>query len=361
MQIPHSLFSLQQQFNAVLTTARQNDDKLKRLQGYEIRLLSITTLPELIDFLLQDSKTTFSLDTVTLSLLDPEYEFRRVLQIAGFSFCNHPNMMFCQKPPGLGTVYCCNDLITPKLGQYQHDLHGNCFPNAADNIKSVAMVPLARYDCLIGSLNFGSCSTNRFKPALGIDFLQHLGALVAICLENTLNHERIRYIGLIDPLTGVNNRRYFDQRLIEEVKRSKRNREPLACLFLDIDFFKKVNDTYGHQTGDEVLASVSKIIHEELRQNDVLARYGGEEFTALLTNTGIEKACDIAERIRSRLATNGVVVNATLIKITLSIGVAVLSSDTNSDDGDNDANKLVANADKALYNAKNSGRNRVIY
>ncbi len=138
---------------------------------------------------------------------------------------------------------------------------------------------------LLGALNLGSVEPTRFTVEMATDFLDRLRQILAVCLENTINFELLRRTSLIDTLTGVNNRRFFEQRLGEEIDRAGRSGEPLACLFLDIDHFKRVNDTYGHQTSDLVLAEVASQIRSQLRNNDVLARYGGEEFVALLSST----------------------------------------------------------------------------
>ena len=216
-----------------------------------------------------------------------------------------------------------------------------------------------RYGELIGSLNLGSNDPERFVAGSATDFLQRLATIVAICLENATNHERIKRIGLTDSLTGVNNRRFFDQRLGEEVARAQRSGEPLACLFLDIDHFKRINDRHGHRVGDRVLSEVAGMIREQLRSTDVLGRYGGEEFSALLVNARKEKALEIAERIRGVIeAKHFEREDGGWLSVTISIGVSSLPA-TIEGNG-NIAEELVDRADQALYLAKNAGRNRVI-
>ena len=226
--------------------------------------------------------------------------------------------------------------------------------------RSIALLPLVRYDELIGSLNLGSKDPERFLEGSATDFLQRLATIVAICLENATNHERLKRVGLTDSLTGVNNRRFFDQRLGEEVARARRSQEPLACLFLDIDRFKGINDTYGHRVGDRVLIEAASLIREQLRSTDVLGRYGGEEFSALLVNATQDKAMEIAERIRSAIEVHRFPWDdGEPLKATISIGVSSLEPGPSSDNA-SQAENLVDRADQALYVAKNSGRNRVV-
>jgi diguanylate cyclase (GGDEF)-like protein len=185
--------------------------------------------------------------------------------------------------------------------------------------------------------------------------------MVGICLENVTNSERLKHLGLTDSLTGVHNRRYFDQRLQEEVSRAQRQSLPLSCLFLDVDHFKRVNDQYGHQTGDCVLREVAWRIKGQLRSIDVLGRYGGEEFAVLLAQTDIDSALAIAERIRHSIAEQRFKGEGDeTLAVTLSVGVAPLHGCNRAQNAEALAQQLVARADQALYRAKQGGRNRVM-
>jgi diguanylate cyclase (GGDEF)-like protein len=185
--------------------------------------------------------------------------------------------------------------------------------------------------------------------------------IVGICLENVTNSERLKHIGLTDPLTGVHNRRYFDQRLQEEVSRAQRQGYPLSCLFLDVDHFKRVNDQYGHQTGDCVLREVAWRIKNQLRSIDVLGRYGGEEFAVLLVQTDMGSALTIAERIRHSIAEQLFKGEGEgTLAATLSVGVATLRDCNRGQNAETLAQQLVAQADQALYRAKQGGRNCVV-
>ena len=182
--------------------------------------------------------------------------------------------------------------------------------------------------------------------------------MLATCLHTSIAHEKLKQTGLTDALTGINNRRFFDQRLEEEIARNKRLKSKLSCLFIDIDRFKIVNDTFGHDVGDIVLKKVAELIRAELRSIDVVCRYGGEEFAVLLSQSGQEKAIDVAERIRSIIADTSFSEHSIDSSITVSVGVATIDF-TESVDSPNNviARELLLFADRALYQAKQNGRN----
>jgi diguanylate cyclase (GGDEF)-like protein len=164
----------------------------------------------------------------------------------------------------------------------------------------------------------------------------------------------LEQMAMTDFLTGLNNRRYFIQRGADEVKRTKRNGEPMVLLMLDIDEFKKVNDTYGHETGDLALQQVASVMSTSLREIDILGRMGGEEFAVLLPNTSLEEALLLAERVRQSIENISFEKIKGELKITASIGVAAFTDEMS------DIDDLLRNADEALYQAKRNGRNRII-
>lgn len=169
---------------------------------------------------------------------------------------------------------------------------------------------------------------------------------------------RLEHENVSDPLTGVFNRRYLHRRLDEECSRAGRLGQPLSVLLLDIDHFKQINDTHGHQAGDQVLVAFAERVRGQLRKPDIVARFGGEEFMVIATHTAGAGAVDLAERLRldiqqARFSLEGAPGATHEIRLTCSVGVASLG------DGIDQADRLVCSADKALYQAKHEGRNRV--
>jgi diguanylate cyclase (GGDEF)-like protein len=157
-----------------------------------------------------------------------------------------------------------------------------------------------------------------------------------------------------DPLTDVFNRRYLRSRLLEEFAKYKRYAHPFSLIMFDIDFFKPINDSYGHPCGDYILRAFAALLVSSIRSTDILARYGGEEFCCLLPQTKIEPATDLAERIRERTTEAVFTYHETQLKITVSGGVAEAHPEAASVDA------LLESADKALYRAKETGRNKIV-
>jgi diguanylate cyclase (GGDEF)-like protein len=155
-----------------------------------------------------------------------------------------------------------------------------------------------------------------------------------------------------DELTGLHNYRFFQERIIDEVRRSVRYHRPLSLFMADIDHFKRVNDTFGHQTGNTVLHHVATLIHNKVRNTDIVTRYGGEEFAVLLPETDAGDALIVAEHVRATVAASR---PPRLPHVTVSLGVSTHQR------GDLDGARMLGEADHALYQAKHAGRNRVVF
>lgn len=180
----------------------------------------------------------------------------------------------------------------------------------------------------------------------------HLSLQTALDLLRTT---RLEWENVTDPLTSVHNRRYLDRRLVEEVTRSRRYGLPLSMVFLDIDHFKHINDTYGHPAGDRLLVSIAELVSNSLRDTDMLARFGGEEFVVLTPHTALSGATEIAGRLLMAIGAHRFELadGATALRVTCSAGVASLGKEGGGAE-------LLAAADRNLYRAKQQGRNRVI-
>lgn len=349
---------LQSHLDGMLDRVQHNSLTLKRFQVFEMRLLNLNSLAEMIDQLLDDAKVFFDLDVISFCLIDEKAEIAGFLTDDGYDHKNNNRLIMLNNNELLKSTFGIS--ATPFLGTYRQASCSGFFPKTGRKPVSVAIIPLRRRGKYLGSLNFGSYEPNRFINDMATDFIEHMVSVVSICLENNLNFEMMRRTSLIDTLTGVNNRRFLEQRIGEEIDRSQRNDEPLSCLFLDIDHFKLVNDTYGHQAGDYVLSIVASVIKKQLRSNDVLARYGGEEFVALLSNIPEVMAADIAERIRESIQDLALIYNDVDINVTISIGLSTyLPSKLSTTTSNEISVQLIHSADSALYVAKEKGRNRV--
>ena len=192
-----------------------------------------------------------------------------------------------------------------------------------------------------------------------VDYLEQLTRQAAATINRANTYSTILQYATLDALTNLNNRRQFETRLNQEIAITKRQGNPLCAMMIDIDFFKKVNDTYGHAVGDIVLRKVAEIIKQELRESDIPSRYGGEEFAVLLPYTEIDAAAIVGERLRQAVETTPIIIPSEtengkekVLKITISMGLAEFNKTETGE-------ALFERADKALYNAKASGRNKV--
>ncbi len=198
----------------------------------------------------------------------------------------------------------------------------------------------------------------RKPPAIAepdLPFLTAVGDLISTAMENAHLHRAVTSRALSDAVTGLPNRRHFEHRLREEVRRALRARRPLAVLLLDVDHFKRVNDGWGHRVGDQVLRQVGARLRAPLRGTDLIARYGGEEFAALLPETPLPTAVQVAERLRQAVEGHAYASGTPrgALRMTISIGVAMVPEDGAAPE------VVLERADRALYRAKAGGRNCV--
>ena len=193
-----------------------------------------------------------------------------------------------------------------------------------------------------------------------VNYIQELSKQASITIQKAEMYAEILKHAALDALTGLNNRRQFEVRLNQEIATAKRKNIPLCCIMLDVDYFKKINDTYGHIAGDCILKELAKLLLDELREYDIASRYGGEEFCILLPSTTLEEASFVAQRLRKATEmknfdiTEAKIQNTTTLNITISLGVAQYKKSMT------DSFDLYKKADEALYSAKESGRNKVI-
>ncbi|MCF8067706.1 MAG: GGDEF domain-containing protein [Desulfobacterales bacterium] len=187
-----------------------------------------------------------------------------------------------------------------------------------------------------------------------IEIINIIIKTLGIALNNFMNIKRLENAASFDPLTNCYNRREFDRLIDHNIANSLRHEKNMSVIMLDIDHFKNVNDTYGHEAGDIALKNVSKNIQFAIRKSDYLARYGGEEFVVVLPDTKISKAIELAERLRAVIENNPIALpDGKELKITASFGVSSLKSSSNQQ-------TLLREADENLYKAKASGRNAVM-
>jgi len=224
--------------------------------------------------------------------------------------------------------------------------------------KSFISYPITMRGRKIGVLNVADKSGDDKFDDVDLSLLEILGPQIAVALESAEWHERatqFQLMSITDPLTGLLNRRYLEERLTDELNRSERYNYAMSCLMIDIDDFKSYNDRNGHQAGDVALKITAHALKAALRSADVACRYGGEEFCILLPQTSLSEAGVIAERMRQRVAEREYPYGKSqpLGNVTVSIGISTLGKYIDTGD------KVIAAADRALYTAKAQGKNRI--
>ncbi len=226
-------------------------------------------------------------------------------------------------------------------------------PFKTQNTGSVFVLPLVYERDVLGMVVLMFEKTNTLGTH-EIELLGVLGNQAATSIANAKLYEEIERLAVTDGLTGLFNHRHFQETLAQEFNRLERFSEPISMLIIDIDHFKKINDTYGHPVGDAVLKKVSGIIRKTIRNIDIPARYGGEEFAVILLGTDTNGALKMAERLRKSIADARFSTEQNAFNVTVSIGMSTHGKEMRKKED------LVEQADKALYHAKRTGRNRSV-
>ncbi|MDC4205404.1 MAG: sensor domain-containing diguanylate cyclase [Candidatus Manganitrophus sp.] len=303
----------------------------------------------------------------TLQLLQAEQgslmvldEFKNELSVKAMKGINRPVYEMFNSKPGEGIAGSVYETGVPLLVQdLNHDPRVQQGAKPRYRTPSFVSVPLKLRNRTLGVINLADKITGEVFSEEDLQLLQAIGSYISIAIERSELYEKteeLKRISITDALTGLLNRRYFQERLTEEIERSRRHRIPVSLIIVDIDNFKGFNDTFGHLGGDEILVLLGQALRNYIRAIDVAARYGGEEFTIILPQTNKEDARIIAERLCREIERNETLQKkySDLARLTVSVGLATFPDDAETFE------ELIRNADRALYQAKLQGKNRVI-
>lgn len=221
------------------------------------------------------------------------------------------------------------------------------------HVASILILPLIVHNQVLGTIGLDSFERREFSEE-EIALAYNVALAAAQAIENARLYSEVQNLAIHDDLTEVLNRRGLFEFGRREVERARRFNRELSALFVDADYFKEINDRFGHAMGDSVLRALAGFIRGNVREVDLVGRYGGDEFIVLLTETSLSRALEVAERLRLNIAHTPVTLGQNHIHLTVSLGVATLTSQMP------DLNALIESADQALYRAKQNGRNRVV-
>lgn len=334
---------------------KENEETARKFYEVEKKILSILKFKDLFDVLLTEIKGQFNIPYVWLTLIESSDALHLIESIDNMDENLKSSINVVDKNTFAALIGNQTEpiLANEALKPYFQLLP----PDKNFLIKSMAIAPITMDGEIIGSLNQGDASAFRFEPGMDPSLLEQLATKVSLCLSNVTAHERLSFLAYHDPLTGLLNRRVMEAALKREVKRAQRYQLPLSVVFLDLDYFKTVNDTYGHETGDQLLQHLSRLMEEKCRTTDILARFAGDEFVIILPETDRQQAENLLGRIKRHLDNSPLPRDdGDPIPVSTSFGIAS-TEDITPDTGDPGA-ALLKKSDERLYQKKAARKNK---
>ena len=281
------------QMGDFVRTVELNESILHSLQEYELMLLDAASIPALLDVLLYATGNHFALCGVSLSLHDPDGAIAALIpEELDYSLSLHLE----HESFDMQQLYGARPEVEHIASEDPRAMRAIANTDVG---QSAMLLPLVRDGILVGSFHWASEEVDAFTSEVELDFLNHLAAIIAICLENCLNAERLGLLSLLDPLTRLSNKRAFEMELRKEISRAHRNQKQLTLLLLEIDDFRSISENYGHLSGEFTLRAIAAHVAKMLRRTDLIARLDGARFALLLPACSESKGQEIAERMRS--------------------------------------------------------------
>ncbi len=349
------------QSERIFTAVERSKYEHERFYHASAMLGRALTLEQVMDTAIEAAREICPFEMASIALFDKERKKHRVCRVSvvpGAEEIVDPatleGLEFGETTTGLSSMVVKNKHYLPAGGE----LRDRSIPVFNRRIKmkgveSLLVLPLVCADEAVGTFTLAS----RRPHAFGKDARDMLGVIahqVAVSLENAKMYKQMVTMATTDGLTGLLNHRTFQERLTDMLGRAERHKLQLAVILTDIDHFKKVNDTYGHPVGDEVIRRVARVLEGAVRKIDVVARYGGEELAVIIEGADAAGAAQLAERIRADVEKQQIQSEKGPFSVTISLGIASCPADAT------DKKILVERADQALYRAKHNGRNRVV-
>lgn len=329
---------------SIFERLKTNEEIARRFHTVETKILSILNFVDFFETLLTSIMKEFKVPYVWLSLIKNS-ELTDLLQSQESSDILKERLNLINRNTFIKLV---GNNTKPILANKNLKPYFKIFPKTRKYlIKSIAVVPIFLDGEIVGSLNQADISPSRFQPGLDTSLLEHLTVKVSLCLSNVAAHEKLRLLANRDPLTGLFNRRVMEDILKREFARAIRYKKSLSVIFIDLDDFKNVNDTYGHDQGDDLLKYVAEQLIKMSREIDVVARFAGDEFVVILPETSSENAENLMSRFVLYLSKHPLKKGKISIAAAISFGVA-----STEDKSIKDPLQLLKKADKKLYRLK---------
>ena len=330
--------------NDILDRLKENEEIAQKFNQIETKILTILNFPDLFEVLLTEIMTKFQVPHVWISMIDKS-EVSNLIKSLGSSDLLKKRMNVIDRDLFLDLI---NNSKKPILLNQDLKPYFKLFPQGNKYfIRSLAITPLTLDGEIIGSLNQGDFSNKRFQEGMDASLLEQLALKVSICLSNVTAHEKLKFMAFHDPLTGLLNRRVMESVLRREYTRAARYNSILSVAFIDVDGFKAVNDTHGHDAGDELLKYIAKCMSSMSRELDVVSRYAGDEFVIILPETDGNSAKSLLERLEREFEQTPLLIGEQSINVSISFGIS-----STEDDNVEIPEDLIKMADEVLYQKK---------
>ncbi len=332
------------ELSSILERIRQNEEIARKFFEIEVSILSILDFQSLFERLLTEIREKFGIPCVWISLIDRS-EISDLIQNLPFSKDLKERLNLIDRKTFQRLT---DNRITPLLLNGDlHPFHPMLPKGQLNFIRSLAISPISLQGEVIGSLNQADFSPLRYRPGMDTQLLEQLAVKVSICLSNVIAHERLKWMAVRDPLTGLLNRRVMETVLNREFKRAQRYKNPLSLAFIDLDDFKGINDRHGHECGDALLRYVAGQLGGITRESDVVARYGGDEFVIILPGTPVQEANKLLQRLQQHFRDKPMRYKEKVLAASITFGIASMADRNVTDPG-----SLLREADTLLYNIK---------
>ena len=328
----------------LIARAKKNEEIARNLFDIEVSILNISSTRTFMELLLSSVLEKFSIDIGWFSIIDSVHT-KPVIEALKAS---EPLKKKWVALNSVDYLEATKGAREPQLSNSELERYETLVPvDQRSQIKSIAILPLLLDNRLAGSLNLADGSAERYQSGKEAFFLHQLSIKASLCLSAVVSREKVAYLATRDPLTKLRNRSELEETIDREISRVLRHGQPLGLAFIDCDDFKEVNDSYGHDVGDEYLKHVANLLQKLLRKTDLVFRFAGDEFIALLPNQDSQGAAQIAERISYYLKERPLTFEGVTVPVAVSVGTSSTSSLSELS-----AKNLLKQADRQLYEKK---------